>query len=181
MGWQPRCCPREASSGGGILLPSSGLRQIEYIDSSCVLCCERLPALWAVDLGGGGWTAVDCSRCDQVQGIYILPHTATCEWHYQEDDFCQAGATINNLTVDLFAGSLDDCDLRVIVTLITNIFLTCSGTSVAEYRLNPFQDPAAADCGGPYTLSKVSESHSGASPCRNCAGTLPATITAEAA
>lgn len=143
-------------------------------------CWTTLPEAVDVDFGAGGWTDGTCGNCDAITGVFQLTDAITndlggCEggtrgqhWGYLDESFC------GPRTLSISACLDDCCAIEVWIYVQSGAFI-----SRAKYRAERLE----TECepfDGPYTLDKYDESHTGGGSAP-CGGTLPATITIEAA
>jgi hypothetical protein len=177
---------------------------VEPGERYCACCDEELerPAEIDVDLGSGGWTDVDCGRCDEVAGVFTLRAVrGGCLWEHVED-WCvnpEAGCPPWRLWIQLVLVPEDglSCTWRLAVWLGRQAMsvggttvggasddtmnFSCAGGAEAYYASDPVATPI--DCTSAVTLTKLVGwgyfgEHDGLAGQTPCAGSLVGTITA---
>ena len=142
------------------------------------MATQRQPTDIIVDLGSGGLTPGLCTDavdgCVQVAGEYTADQVADCYWKYIEQwSWCGSYDHVIDVTLET-DGTY--CWWKVDVLLYLSL-PTGAGRAIYETSPTTFTN-ALCGLSSPITLAKVagSEDWNGI-----CAGSLPATITIEAA
>lgn len=162
----------------------------------CEDCCD--PAVppfpfYRVDLGAGGWTDARCAQCNELLGEYIVDYLSACHWRYTDTNYCALDISVCNLcgtTADLqidleLIGSAPSCSWRVTVTLTPSPIDPSCGAPCTTLTRVVYDSGTLADdqqCQTlPVTLNKTTEFGITGGVLSICGGTMPASITLEAA
>ena len=176
---------------------------------TCLDCCSffsRTPPFKTVnvlvDLGGGGWTDLECESCTLVKGeITLTPRqdsSGACVWSYCHPNFCTANCVgTRNFSLRVSASISvtwpppQKCFWRVAVTIIGSSVPASGGcgelglddddrvcATSAEFTTAP-EDPTVLDCaetGPTWTLVKTKDISNPGGTVGICSGSLPTQI-----
>lgn len=183
--------------------PKDGNCEVCDCPRECNDCCDdpQPAGAYVVDLGVGGWASLtcvgvpgvpSCNDCEDTAGEFIVLSSADCVWRHDQSncdiDNCCVGAREFGLAIILsLENNLTGCRWKVVVALGPSIvdvdagcFHDASIPNVSRSKIVVYYSDyltGTDKCNTmPVTLTKSSEG--GDFP---CSGSLPSTITLEAA